>query len=70
MSMKTKIKCKGDPLIQGKKGVSTQGGNGRFDPERVMVLSIGPGSGHEQPSIQGRGFPFDPGKNAFFDPAC
>ena len=28
-----------------KKGVSTQGGKGSFDPGRVMVLSIGPGSG-------------------------
>ena len=30
-----------------------------------MVLSIGPGSGHEQPSIQGRGLSFDHGGHGF-----
>ena len=65
--MKNKNKMQEGSFDPRKKGASTQGGNGSFDPERVMVLSIGPGSGHEQPSIQGRGLPFDPGKDSFFD---
>ena len=43
-SMKTKIKCKGHPSIQGKREASIHGGKGSFDPEGVMVFLIQKGS--------------------------